>query len=90
LAAAEAQSENPESKTSRIAKRNILLRNHLEQTKDPNIVICIANHTCRGIIWHPDGSTSGIRAHFEARHPVQYTLYLAHINENINEKVCRP
>jgi hypothetical protein len=41
-------------------------------TKDPNVVIWIANASCRQRICHQDGSTSGMRAHFEARHPVQY------------------
>jgi len=40
-------------------------------TEDPNVAIWIANASCRQRICHPDGSTTGMRAHFEARHPVQ-------------------
>jgi hypothetical protein len=80
--------ETPRSKKGRIAKRNVLLWKHFEMTNDANVVICIANPACRQKILHPDGSTSGMRSHFEAKHLVQFTQYVEDQNEAILEKVC--
>jgi hypothetical protein len=90
---AEADTETPKSKkskTSKISKRNILLWKHFETTKDPNVVICIANPACRAKIRRPDGATSGMRSHFAAKHPVQYAQYVKDENEALLEKVCSP
>jgi hypothetical protein len=87
LQQAEAAVETPGAKKRKIHRRNVLLWKHFQQTKDPNVVICIANPSCGAKIRRPDGSTSGMRAHFEARHPVEYTAYLADTAEAIKEKV---
>jgi hypothetical protein len=88
LQQAEAAVDTPGTKKRKIYRRNLLLWKHFQETKDPNVVICIANPSCGQKIRLPDGSTSGMRAHFEARHPVQYTAYLAATTEAIKEKVC--
>jgi hypothetical protein len=90
LEEADPDTETPRSKKGRISKRNILLWKHFQTTNDPNVVICIANPACRQKIRHPDGSTSGMRAHFEAKHPVQFAQYVKDQNEAILEKVCSP
>jgi hypothetical protein len=88
LEEADAAIETPRTKRGRVAKRNVLLWKHFEQSKDPEVVICIANPSCRARIRRPQGSTSGMRAHFEARHPVQYTAYVEESRRLIEEKVC--
>jgi len=90
LEEADPDTETPRSKKGRISKRNILLWKHFQTTNDPNVVICIANPACRQKIRRPDGSTSGMRAHFEAKHPVQFAQYVKDQNEAILEKVCSP
>jgi len=85
----QSQKEPPTAKKRRrISKRNVLLWSHFEQTKDPDVVICKSNPSCQAKIRRPDGSTSGMLAHFEARHPMQYMEYLAKSKKAIEEKVC--
>ncbi len=86
----EADTETPRSKKGRISKRNLLLWKHFQTTNDPNVVVCVANPACRAKIRRPDGATSGMRSHFEAKHPVQYAQYVKDQNEAILEKVCSP
>ncbi len=38
---AAAEMSTPKTKKARVQKRNVLLWNHFETTKDPNVVICI-------------------------------------------------
>ncbi len=77
--------ETPGTKKCKIHRRNVLLWKHFQKTKDPNVVICISNPSCGQKIRRPDGSTSGMHVHFEARHPVKYTAYLAATAEAIKE-----
>jgi hypothetical protein len=84
----EAETETPRSKKARVAKRNVLLWQHFEVTDDKDVVICIANASCRQKLRRPDGSTSGMTAHFKAKHPVKYTAYLEAQNAAIKDKVC--
>ncbi len=84
---AAAEMSTPRTKKARVQKRNLLLWNHFETTNDPNVVICIANASCKQRIRHPDGSTSGMMAHFKSKHPVQYTKYIEGMNAAVKEKV---
>ena len=84
----EAETETPGSKKARVAPRNVFLWKHFELTNDKDVVICIANASCRQKLRRPDGATSGMMAHFKAKHPVQYTAYLEARNAAIKDKVC--
>jgi len=77
--------EEPKSKRNRFAKRNVLLWEKFDETYDQNVVVC---KQCKAKIRRPDGSTSGMKSHFETRHPVQYIQYLKKSMEATKEKVC--
>ena len=86
--AAESHTETPRPKRGKIAKRNTLLWEYFEYTENLDVVKCTANASCLALIKRPQGSTSGMRAHLEKRHPVQYLAYVAKTEQALKDKVC--
>jgi hypothetical protein len=83
----EGQAEASQSKRKRIAKRNVLLWDEFIETDDKNVVLCNIYPSCKQRIRRPDGSTSGMRSHFETRHPLQYADYVKQATAAMKEKV---
>jgi hypothetical protein len=75
------------SKRRKISKRNVLLWEYFEETNDPNVVLCKATDHCKAKLRRPDGSTSGMRSHFENRHPLLYVQYLEKSGSEAKQKV---
>jgi hypothetical protein len=87
--AAESHSETPRPKRGKIAKRNTLLWEYFEYTENLDVVRCTANASCLALIKRPQGSTSGMTAHLEKRHPVQYLAYVAKKEQALKDKVSK-
>ena len=83
----EVEVEASKSKKKKIAKRNVLLWENFIETDDKNIVLCNINPSCKARIRRPDGSTSGMRSHFETRHHLQYAEYVEKATASLKEKV---
>ncbi len=86
---AETDTETPRPKRGKIAKRNTLLWEYFEYTEDLDVVRCLANASCKALIKRPQGSTSGMRAHLEKRHPVQFLAYVEKTEQAIKDKVSK-
>ncbi len=84
---ADTDTETPRPKRGKIAKRNTFLWEFFQYTDDLQVVRCIANASCKALIKRPQGSTSGMRAHLEKRHPVQFVAYLAKTEQALKDKV---
>jgi hypothetical protein len=83
----EVEVEASKSKKKKITKRNVLLWENFIETDENNIVLCNINPSCKARIRRPDGSTSGMRSHFETRHHLQYAEYVEKATASLKEKV---
>ncbi len=86
---AETDTETPRPKRGKIAKRNTFLWEYFKYTENLDVVRCTANASCKALIKRPQGSTSGMRAHLEKRHPVQFLAYVAKTEQALKDKVSK-